>query len=199
LVFASGSLVYGSDEKPFDESAEIRAISYARQYYKGEIPISGLVTGENPMTIVLRFPWLLGDGSWFKWFYLDHLVKNGVIPQFGNGENRMQIMSVGDAASLMLKYATTITRSGFYNIFPPESIRQHDFLNHISEIYGADVLDYKEVFPKTPEKAAIEAFMSNIILTTNIPEILKSYRFKTAEETLREIKAGLSGRFSENK
>ena len=69
LVFASGSLVYGSSSTPHGEDAPVRPLSYAREYHAGEIPLEQAVRAGKAV-MILRFPWILGNGSWFRWFYL---------------------------------------------------------------------------------------------------------------------------------
>ena len=82
LLFASGSLMYGSSPVPPDEDSPLHPVSFARQYYPGETPVlKALKQGRIPV-MVIRFPWLLGAGSWFDWFYVRPMKKAQLCPHF---------------------------------------------------------------------------------------------------------------------
>lgn len=187
LIFASGSLMYGNSNNPHNELSPLNPISYARQYYKGEIPISEAVKENSFPIIVLRFPWLLGNGSWFKWFYLENIKKHKIIPEFGKGDNLMEIIDVQDAAILMKHYSEQTTQSGIFNICQGKPIKHAKFLTEIKAVLGGEIRDYKSVFPKGLEKEAMEAFTSNITLSSLHPEILDNFEFSSLKETLKRI------------
>jgi nucleoside-diphosphate-sugar epimerase len=189
LIFASGSLIYGNSSKPHDELSPQRPISYARQYHKGEIPINEAILKNSFPVIVLRFPWLLGNGSWFKWFYLENSKKSKSVPTFGDQKNRMEIIDVKDAAKLMQLHADEAIESGFFNITSRNPKTQFDFVKEVKEIFDATEVDYRELFPKGLEKEAMEAFTSNITLSTLRPEILDKFQFSSIKETLKCIKS----------
>jgi nucleoside-diphosphate-sugar epimerase len=188
LVFASGSLMYGSHREPRDENSPLQAISYARQYYKGEIPILKALEEHKYPIMLMRLPWLLGNGSWFKWFYLHWIEKAKAIPAFGDRNNLMEIIDVRDAANLILKYAREIATPGIYNIPSSGAISQQAFLNASSDVFNVPVKDYTEVIPGNIEKEALEAFTSNIILKTNHGDVLDEFRYTPLKKTLIEIK-----------
>ena len=188
LVFASGSLMYGNSKEAHNEHSELNPISFARQYFKGEKPLmSACLRNDYPVQI-LRFPWILGDGSWFKWFYMHVMKKYRAIPSFGDMKNTMQFIDVHDAAELMRLYAIEAKAPGFYNVFSDQILRQEDFVNLLSKIFRLPVKNHEEIFTKPLEKEALEAFASNIILDTNHPDILKKYTFKPLHESLDSLK-----------
>lgn len=185
LVFASGSLMYGNSKTAHNEDAPLNPISYAKQYQRGEKPIrKAIEAGDYPVTM-LRFPWLLGDGSWFKWFYLGTAEDYKAVPQFGDGKNRMEIMDVKDAAKLMVLYAQA-GKKGIYNVFN-KAITQQEFVGAVSKQLKLPVKDYRDLFTEALEKETLEAFTSNIVLKSKHPNVLKAFKFRTLEETLSEI------------
>ncbi|MDZ7742142.1 MAG: NAD(P)-dependent oxidoreductase [Bacteroidota bacterium] len=187
LVFASGSLMYGNHEYPREESDELNPISFARQYYKGELPLVNACRRKEYPIQVLRFPWLLGDGSWFKWFYLENIDKKQAIPAFGEGQNMMHFLDVKDAATLMVGYARKAPFPRIHNIFSEQLMKQEEFLDILAGKFHADIRDYREVFDGGIEKEALEAFTSNIILRTEYPDILDQFKFRSLDESLENI------------
>lgn len=187
LLFASGSLVYGNSTSPHDENAPLNPLSYARQYHRGEIPIVEAVTNGKSKVIVARFPWLLGEGSWFSWFYLKQVKETKSVPLFGTGNNVMTLISLVDAARMMVNLFLSARDAGIYNIISPHAIPQTTFAQFVADRYSGKVTDYHNLFPKGVEKAVIEAFESNILLTTQFPEIWSDYSFEPIEEIINRI------------
>lgn len=186
LVFASGSLAYGNSPQPHNEFAKLNPISYSRQYIKGELPVLNEKGTDKFKVLVLRFPWLLGDASWFEWFYLQNIQKSGEIPLFGKGSNYMSLIDVKDASALMTKYAEVVDETGVYNIFSPVQIMQKAFAEIVARVFKAEIVPYSKIYPKL-ETAALDAFQSNIILETRYPSVLSAYKFTNPEETLRAV------------
>lgn len=185
LVFASGSLMYGNSPTAHNEDAPLNPISYARQYQRGEKPIRKAIDDGDYPVAMLRFPWLLGNGSWFKWFFLGTAEDYLALPMFGDGKNKMEIMDVKDAAKLMVLYAKA-GKKGIYNIYD-KAITQQEFVDAVSEEVKLRVKDYQEIFDESLEKETLEAFTSNILLKSKHPEVLKSFKFKPLQESLDEI------------
>ncbi len=184
LVFASGSLAYGNSKTAHFEDSPISPISYSKQYITGERPLLRATNTENYPVLILRFPWLIGNGSWFKWFYHESAKEMGKIPIFGDGQNHMSIISVTDAAKLMVEYPKQFKESGVYNIFSPFHPNQLDFLKLIASKYSCDVVDYKQLYPNGLESAVIEAFESNIIMDSKNKELLDNYNFKSIVDSI---------------
>ena len=188
LIFTSGSLVYGSSPLPLDEDSEMHPASFARQYNKGERPLQkSMETGEYPV-MMFRLPWLLGMGSWFEWFYLKPMTVAHSVPLFGKGDNLMDIIDIRDSSRLILKFALETKSTGNYNIVSGGAVTQLDFANKVSKVFGLPIKDYRQVFTGRLEKEAIQAFYSNIVLTTKYPEYIKDYHYLDLEESLRAIR-----------
>jgi len=188
LVFASGSLMYGTGEEPFDENSPLHPISFARQYQKGEKPLLDVVTKTSYPLMLLRFPWLLGNGSWFKWFYLEQIRKYNSIPVFDEGLNKMHILDIYDAVKLMQKYAFELSESGVYNLFGREPILQKYFAEKVADVFKAEKKPYPELFQNI-ENEGLEAFTSNIELVTIYPKILQSFKFIPLAQSLKRIES----------
>jgi nucleoside-diphosphate-sugar epimerase len=169
LVFASGSLVYGNSPLPHDETAGLNPVSYARQYHRGESPVLDAMYQESQKVIVLRFPWLMGDGSWFSWFYLKPLREKKLVPLFGDGSNMMSVIGLEDAAKLMVEYSVENMQSGIYNVVASHVLTQRAFAETVASHYGGVVTEYRNIYPEGVEKAVLEAFTSNILLGTIHP------------------------------
>jgi len=192
LVFASGSLMYGNSPEPHLETAPLQPISYARQYVKGELPLlHALEKNQYPIQL-MRFPWLLGNGSWFLWFYIKIILKEKSIPFYGDGMNHMQILDVRDAAELMYRYAIEIATPGIYNISSPTVVTHKEFSSKVAGAFQLPVLDYTLLFQRKIEKEALEAFTSNILLDTQHRHVLDDYAFISLERSLRDIKQAAS-------
>jgi len=187
LIFASGSLAYGNSKVAHTEGYPVNPISYSRQYIKGEIPLLMATKNCDFPVMLLRFPWILGNGSWFSWFYLKNINETNSVPVFGDGSNIMSLINVADAANMMIEYFQKNPRSGIYNIFTKDIIPQLEFAKCVADHYGCEVVDYKKIYPGGLESAAMEAFQSNIILDTNYKEILDNYSFSSISESLNHF------------
>lgn len=187
MVFASGSLMYGPSGTPSDEDSPLHPASYARQYFRGELPVlQALQKGQPPLRII-RFPWLLGKGSWFEWFYLQTMKQSHAVPLFGKGDNRMEVLDVRDAVKIALRHAMENEGPGIMNLVPARSLTQMEFATAVSKASGFPVKDYREVFPGRPEKEALEAFTSNVVLATKFPHRVNHRDYTPLEESLSRI------------
>jgi len=188
LIFASGSLVYGNSDAPRTEDAPLNPISYSRQYHHGEDPVLRAAGEKKTKVLLLRFPWLMGNGSWFSWFYLKPLRKQKLVPLFGDGNNKMSLISVTDAAMLMVKYYLADLPGGVYNVFSPNVFTQKVFAEAVAGHFGGSVTAYRDIFPRGVEKAVSEAFTSNILFQSRHSELLENHVFQTLEQMLDEIR-----------
>ncbi len=184
LIFASGSLAYGNSLVAHMEDSPLSPISYSKQYIRGEMPLLKAINSESFPVLLLRFPWLIGNGSWFKWFYETSAREIGKIPIFGNGDNRMSIISVVDAARLMVEYPRKFEDSGIYNVFSPHCPMQREFVKIIENKYKCEVVDCKQLYPNGLEKAVMEAFESNIIMDSKHRSVLDDYNFSSIEDSI---------------
>ncbi|MDP2723535.1 MAG: NAD(P)-dependent oxidoreductase [Bacteroidales bacterium] len=187
LVFASGSLSYGNSDVAHSERSPLNPLSYAKQYIRGESPFLKDNSDTKFKMIVLRFPWLLGKGSWFSWFYLKNIKDQKKIPLFGRGDNLMSVIGVQDAARLMVLYSKQELNSGVYNIYAPFLPTQKEFARLVSARFNCEITDYKNIYPNGLERAAVEAFYSNIVLDSDFQEVLQKYPFKPIEKVLEDM------------
>ncbi len=188
LIFASGTLSYGNSDSPVYENAPLNPLSYARQYIKGELPIVRCCSVNKYPIIILRFPWLLANGSWFKWFYLQNITNNSKIPMFGSGTNKMSILDINDAAQLTVKYALQKNLIGIYNIFSKNIYTQTELVNHIKEVFNTKEVLYTTIYPNKFETEALEAFTSSINPHSNFMDILNNHKFISLRESLENIR-----------
>lgn len=184
LVFASGSLVYGSSKTAHNEGSELNPISYSRQYIAGEYPLLKAAEEDDFPVLMLRFPWIIGNGSWFSWFYMKNIRENKLVPLFGDGSNRMSLIYLMDATKMMIEYSKGLSTSGIYNIYTPSVLTQSDFASQVAQHFNCEVVDYREIYKEGLEDAALEAFQSNILLDSGYKDILESYNFENISSVL---------------
>jgi nucleoside-diphosphate-sugar epimerase len=187
LVFASGSLMYGNSQQPHDETSPLQPISFARQYYKGELPIVNACSKKQYPIKVFRLPWLLGNGSWFRWFYLENILKKNAIPSFGDRQNKMEIIDVRDAVELMIEIALRDKTPAIVNIPAKEAITQEKFLNEVAGRFNTKIKNHTAIFPGKLEKAVMEAFTSNIQLKSQYPEYFRDFQYRTLAGSLQSL------------
>jgi len=187
LVFASGSLMYGNSDQKHNELAPLNPVSYARQYFTGELPLLRCLSEKTYPVALIRLPWLLGNGSWFKWFYLKNISEKKTIPAFGNMTNMMEVIDVKDAVQLMLRIAMKHGDAGVYNIITQGALSQRCFAGKVAEVFSVKIMDHTQVTGKI-EKAAMEAFTSSIQLDTLHPDIFHGFSYKSLSETLEWIR-----------
>jgi nucleoside-diphosphate-sugar epimerase len=187
LIFASGSLMYGSSSIPFDEDSPLKPFSFAKQYYPGEIPILDVLKSNIIDVMIIRCPWLLDKGSWFEWFYTRTMQHYQAVPLFGDGNNLMEHIDIRDAARLVVNFAGDKTAGGIINMVTAGAISQMEFAKMISAISGFPVKDHMELFKNRLEKEALEAFTSNIVLSTKYPQLTAGFQYSKLEESLKRI------------
>jgi len=191
IIYVSGTLAYGDCGRgQVSEDTPVSPVSFARQYIIAEKPwMKALEEGTYPVSI-LRPPWIIGNSSWFKVFYINYMRKNGKIPLFGEGYNLMTFLDVDDCAGL-IAHATEIGQPGlYYNLFTPGScMPQMEFASRLSETTGLPVIRItKQEMEKTFGRTLLEALTFSGHITTNYPEFISGYRFlyPTVDEMIRK-------------
>jgi nucleoside-diphosphate-sugar epimerase len=167
LVYLSGSLMYGEcrrGEKHL-ESAPLNPISYARQYVQTEAPIVSSLSDYNNQHLVIRVPWVLGNGSWFNWVYGAHHKKHGSIPFFGKGKNLMQFILLENLAKRSIQLALDEKATGIRNIFGNTTLTQQEFANRMVVKLNCGI----DLNTQSYESVIQDAFRSNIELGTEYP------------------------------
>lgn len=184
LIYLSGSLMYGNNEKEITENSKLNPTSFAKEYIYAEKPFLNCQNNNSLLKITfVRVPWVLGGGSWFKSFYKNYIIKHNEIPIYGKGNNVMSFITLTDLSKclvLLLKYEYKKTIHITYN----NSISQIEFVSLISELLK---LKMKNIKLEQFESAIIEAFESNINLISmfNIFECIlenKNLNLKIREE-----------------
>lgn len=171
LIYISGSLMYGESKKGERhlESSPINPTSYAKQYVKNEAPIIEALSTENNKHIAIRVPWVLGDGSWFRWIYKAHFQKNGSIPIFGKGKNLMQFILLENLAKESIQLALDEKATGIRNVFGNTTLTQQEFASLMLNILNCGI----DLNTQSYESAIQDAFRTNIELGTEYSAELK--------------------------
>ncbi|MEO0168998.1 MAG: NAD(P)-dependent oxidoreductase [candidate division WOR-3 bacterium] len=179
LVYFSGSLVYGGGVA--NENSPIKPVGFARFYFLQEKPFL-----KYKNALILRPGWVLGDGSWFKRFYLNVMLRNGFVPIYGHGENIMSLITLKDCAILSTELALKC-EIGIYNLFS-EHWKQKHFAELLSDITGFPIkkVGFWEVLNLETWEALTHSLKLETIREINhgfvpikeyVMEILKRYGF----------------------
>lgn len=91
VVYGSGSLAYGqqSHQKAADENCPVNPLAFARYYYRNEIPWQDAAHGQLPDVRFARPGWIVGPGSWFDAFFWKPYIHRGMVPYYGDGQQKM--------------------------------------------------------------------------------------------------------------
>jgi len=181
VLYVSGTLVYGDrGEEWADETSPILPAAYARQYIAAERPwMTEQERGELPVTM-LRPPWVVGAASWFRAHYAQALVRQGLVPCYGDGANWMTFIDVEDCAGLVLHLAEHGVPGNCYNLFAPaQHARQRDFVDVLATHTGLQVsfLSRREMAARL-EHGAAQALTTSVRVRTVHAALLGSYSFK---------------------
>ncbi len=191
LIFASGTLVYGScGDAAVKEDAPLRPISFQRAYHQAEKPIlEAQQAGTLPITIV-RPGWIYGPGSqWFEAFYERPLLRQKRIPVFDKGQNWLSLLHVADAAGMMWHLAKHAPAGYVFNLWNGPPILQRDFADRLAEKTGARLISKSRRWLRWRYDAALaEAFSFSLKADTLYPDVWASYqaRYPSVEHWLRE-------------
>lgn len=180
LVFGSGTLVYGDQgEKWTDEATELNPVSFQREYVVAEHPILTAMEKKELPIMIVRPPWIYGDGSWFEWFFWNHMQKKQSVPQFGNGLNFMSLIHIADCAGLIHHIAKHGESGQVYNITGHTPIRQHQFAMLLQNLSGLPLKKYSQLRLWLQfDRAAREALTFSLKSATRHQPILNSYKYK---------------------
>jgi len=190
LVFLSGTLVYGSNgDVEIDEDAPFKPVGFQKFYARAEQPIlQSLSTTDLPVNII-RVPWVMGNASWFKQFYVRPIKEMGYVPVFGEGENAMSVVHIEDCARFIMHVALSSTKPGIINMAVLDSVTQREFCQTIASIANVPLRSIplhklKGKYGKT----VTEALTFSLNLISNRPEI-DSYlpRFNTVHEVITDV------------
>jgi nucleoside-diphosphate-sugar epimerase len=139
LVFLSGTLVYGSREGEADEAAPLKPASYQYDYFTAEKPVLDAMRRRALPVMVLRAPWVYGDGSWFRKFFRDPMRSKGFVPWYGAGDNWMSLIHVDDCAALIEYLSRRGAPGEIYNLTGHPPLRQRAFAETLGAITDLSV------------------------------------------------------------
>lgn len=175
LVYVSGTLMYGDrGEDDCDESTPLRPGSFAREYARAEEPwVRGQNSADLGITIV-RPPWVIGPGSWFRNFYLRPAALRGAVPVYGPGSNWMSLLDVEDCAGAILHLAEGAPGRVFNLFAPGQHVRQRDFSDEVARVLGCPV----DPDQRAGGDAAVQAALTGSFRAqTGHGQIADGYRF----------------------
>lgn len=182
ITYVSGSLMYGNQSGFADEASPLNPVSFAKEYIAAERPFL-----DYPFAQIVRLPWVFGNGSWFKSFYLQPIRNGNAIPVYGDGQNRMSFIHVKDAGKMIAEIALN-EDFGTFNLTMENPLSQAEFCALLEEISGKKV----EIIPnlslrKKFEKAIYEAFTTSIPLKSQYQKRFNEHaEFTSAEDMLRK-------------
>ena len=181
IIYLSGTLVYGDcGDEPVDENHLLNPVSFAREYIIAEKPWMTAINEKKLAVSILRPPWIIGKGSWFRKFYASSISNYNEFNLFGEGCNWMSFIDLEDCAGIIEYSLSNASPGECYNIYTPGCIlRQKDFIERISSITGSRVRQLgREQIIKLYGKTNWEAFTFSMLSSTNHPGFINGYRFK---------------------
>jgi len=191
LVFVSGTLVYGSQNKSrVDESWPANPISFQREYFEAEKPILRAMNDQKLPVIIVRPSWIYGPGSWLKAFYLNPSKNKNSIPVYGTGDNLMTFIHVKDVVGLILHVSKNGMPGTIYNLGLQPAITQRNFVQLLCSLTGKKPRQKPLWWIRLRhDKAIAEAFSFSLDVRTKHPEVFRSYTpyFPDLEEGLRKV------------
>jgi nucleoside-diphosphate-sugar epimerase len=198
-VYVSGTLVYGDRGlQPADETTPLNPIAFQRDYVRAELPFLdkmkpvafARIDKSKPLPVsVVRPPWVIGDGSWFRQFYVNTAFRTGKVPVFGSGDNLMSLIHVEDCAAQIIAVALGDDPGHVYNLCSMLAVSQREFVDTLCRQTGAkpEVLPEAAVRRKYGRTLA-EALLFSVnavsrhALIRNFPN-----RFMKLEEAMKHV------------
>lgn len=179
LIYLSGSLMYGNNPgKQCVETDKIQPAGFAKYYVFAEQPLLRAIKDGNANIVMLRAPWIAGNGSWYTKLYEEFVLQHKKVPVYGDVNRRMSLISVEDCAGMLWHYATHAKTSGIYNIYTTQSISYQEFVHAIAKAYNTDnYVPYdKQKMLKFTDKTTIDSICCDVVLSTNHKELLTGYK-----------------------
>lgn len=180
IIYLSGSLMYGHNPGHIkDEKDDLRPAGFARYYFHAEKPLLGAINNGSQQVMMLRAPWIIGEGSWFKQLYTQYITKNHTVPVYGNANRKMSLITVEDCAAMLYHYAFNASFGKVYNIYGWQDIVYSDFINLISAAYGCtEKKQYTESdMLSVMDKTTVSSICCEIVLGTIHKDVLDKYNY----------------------
>jgi len=178
LLYISGSLIYGSHPgKKVTEDFPVNPVSYAIAYSKAGRPF--LDNYKKGQIMICRPGWIFGPDSWFKVFFEDIIRQHGYVPQYGDGNQFMDIIHRDDLGRLIKEYALKASYSSIYNLFSRIGLRHKDFIKAVAAHYGKEIkIIPRQQLIREYDLVTCDALTCDIPMATNFPDIIESFDFK---------------------
>ena len=177
IIYVSGSLMYGDcKEHKIYEDNQLKPLSFAKQYIIAEYPF--LKTYKNITITLCRPAWIVGNRSWFKTYYLNHIKQHKSIPCYGIGNNLMNIITVQSCAKEIISLINQYPIKAVKNIVQFNSITQKTFCDSLAQFYQLPITHYHKK-PKRMNKAAYQAFQISCNLSSHKSEAISDYNVET--------------------
>lgn len=139
VVYCSGTLMYGNSEDKVLENSRIAPIAYARAYERAERPWRAYDV-RNGLAVRMAYPaWIFGPNSWFKKFFYEPAVRDGVVPFYGVGEQLMSLVHLEDVAYQLVEVGLGKVNANAFNIYAAPPVSQRAFAERIAAALGVGV------------------------------------------------------------
>ncbi len=170
VIYCSGTLMYGNQNKIIDENTPLKPIAYAKWYERAERPWTKHKY-PNVDIRMARPAWILGFDSWFYHFFYLPATQNKCVPYYGDGSQRMSLLHVDDCGRLLHHVYTHGKSSSDYNLYVAPPITQKAFAEMIAEKMGLDVVCInQDALEKMHGQTVTEALTSDIPVRTSHEE-----------------------------
>ena len=177
IIYVSGSLMYGDcNEKKIYEDNHLNPLSFAKQYIIAEYPF--LKTYQHLNVTLCRPAWIVGDSSWFKTYYIDHIKTHQSIPCYGAGNNLMNLISIQSCASKIVNLINKSSLKQVQNIVQFESITQKQFCKSLAHYYQLPITHYSHK-ARYMSNAAYQAFQISCNLASYNSKNISKFNLKT--------------------
>lgn len=169
VVYCSGTLMYGNQHDTITEGAPLSPIAYARYYKRAEQPWRD--TKKIPDVRWAYPAWIFGPDSWFRVFFYEPATRNGRVPYYGDGNQRMSLVHLRDCAHQIVGIYADGSPSESYHVFGAEALRQIDFAQRMGERMGLPVAPVSaDELEKKYGRTVAEALTSDIPVGTHHDE-----------------------------
>ncbi len=191
-VYVSGSLVYGnrSSDNPAAEDSVPVPVSFARYYFRNELPWIE-AQREDILDVRLARPgWIVGPASWFMIYFWLPYLRTGRVPCYGDGSQLMPVIHIRDCAAMLDTLARLGSKGSNLNIFTGEVIPQRDFCSILSRLLdaGTEYIPYHAIRRKYGKTTA-DALTFSSSMKTLYPELYRKTDsgYRRAEDILTDV------------
>jgi nucleoside-diphosphate-sugar epimerase len=192
VVYGSGSLVYGQQnhQNSADETYPVSPLAFARYYYRNEIPWHQAVHRQLPDVRFVRPGWIVGPGSWFYSFFWKPYIHCGMVPYYGDGNQKMSLIHIEDCAALTEAIGFQGDQNQVLNIFTGTPITQKGFAECMANIlhtstYNVSITETKQRYGSTTAMALTSSIPMSTIHQDFYDKLM--LRYPSAETILEDV------------